>query len=91
MEQVAVFLKDLYMLEQKVKDLRISEDSARIVFDYYEQKLYEKHGMEDSMYRESFRYYMDDIRGLARIYEIIADSLSLEQRLAASKNDEPEE
>jgi hypothetical protein len=91
MEQVAVFLKDLYMLEQKVKDLRISDDSAKVVFDYYEQKLYEKHGMEDSLYRESFKYYMDDIRGLARIYEIIADSLSLEQRLAASKKDESEE
>jgi hypothetical protein len=84
-EKVAVFLKDLYMLEQKVNDLRITEDSAKIVFDHYEQKLYEKHGMEDSLYRESFQYYMDDIRSLAIIYEIIADSLSLEQRLSANK------
>ena len=38
--------------------------------------------MEDSLYRESFKYYMDDIKGLARIYEIIADSLSLEERLS---------
>ena len=91
MEQVAVFLKDLYMLEQKVKDLKITQDSAKIVFDHYEQKLYEKHGMEDSLYRESFKYYMDDIRGLARIYEIIADSLSLEQRLSAANRDQLEE
>ena len=88
MEQVAVFLKDLYLLEQKVKDLRLEDDSAKIVFDYYEQKLYEKHHMQDSLYRESFKYYMDDIRGLTKIYEIIADSLSLEERLSAPNDDE---
>ena len=84
MEQVAVFLKDLYILEQKVKDLNLKEDSSKIIFDHYERKLYEKHHMNDSVYRESFEYYMDDIQGLTRIYEIIADSLSLEERLAAA-------
>jgi hypothetical protein len=37
--------------------------------------------MNDSIYRESFKYYMDDINGLSKIYEIIADSLSLEERI----------
>jgi len=87
-EQVAVFLKDLYMLEQKVNDLKIREDSAKVVFAHYEQKLFEKHGMEDSLYRESFKYYMDDIRSMAGIYEIIADSLSLQQRLSATNSDD---
>ena len=82
MEQVAVFLKDLYVLEQKIKNLKLTKDSSQIVFDHYEKKLYEKHNMNDSLYVKSFRYYMDDIQGLTRIYEIIADSLSLEERLA---------
>ena len=81
MEQVAVFLKDLYMLETKVKNLNLMKDSAQVVFDYYEDILYKKHDMNDSLYRESFKYYMDDIKGLTRIYEIMADSLSLEERL----------
>ena len=85
MEQVAVFLKDLYILEQKIKELKLPNDSAKIVFAYYEAKLYEKHHMTDSLYRESFKYYMDDIKGLTRVYEIIADSLSLEERLIKDK------
>ena len=88
MEQVAVFLKDLYMLEQKIKELRLEKDSARVVFSYYEEQLYEKHEMTDSLYRESFTYYMDDIKGLSRIYEIIADSLSLEERLSKVKKED---
>jgi hypothetical protein len=79
------------MLESKVKDLRLKKDSTKIIFDYYEKKLYEEHSMTDSLYRESFKYYMDDIKGLSRIYEIIADSLSLEERLAAAKGKKPYE
>ena len=83
-EQVAVFLKDLYVLEQKIKDLKLDKDSAKIVFEYYENLLYEKHNMNDSIYRISFEYYIEDINSLSKIYEVIADSLSLEERLASS-------
>jgi hypothetical protein len=82
MEQVAVFLKDLYLLETKVKELKLKNDSAKVVFAYYENKLFEKHHMNDSVYRKSFNYYMSDIQGLSQIYEVIADSLSMEERLA---------
>ncbi len=82
MEQVAVFLKDLYMLETRVKELKLTNDSTKVIFAFYEKKLFEEHQMEDSLYRESFKYYMDDIKGLTHIYEIIADSLSLEERLS---------
>lgn len=85
MEQVAVYLKDLYLLEQKIKELKLDDDSAKVVFDHYEEKLFEKHQMNDSIYKLSFVYYMDDIKGLGKIYEIIADSLSLEERLFTSK------
>ncbi len=82
-EQVAVFLKDLYILEAQVKDLKVTKDSAQKVFDYYEKELLKKHNMEDSLYRESFKYYMDDVPGLTKVYEIIADSLSLAERVIA--------
>ena len=89
MEQVAVFLKDLYKLETKMKELKLTKDSTKIVFNYYENKLYAKHNLTDSLYRESFKYYMADIKGLTRIYEIIADSLSLEERLSTAKEKPP--
>ncbi len=79
------------MLETKVKNLNLEKDSAKVVFDYYENKLYKKHDMNDSLYRESFKYYMDDIKGLTRIYEIMADSLSLEERLVTGSEGVPED
>jgi hypothetical protein len=87
MEQVAVFLKDLYILEAQVKDLKLSDDSTKKVFAHYEKQLMEKHNLEDSIYRKSFLYYMDNVNGLTRVYEIIADSLSLEERLITSEEE----
>lgn len=90
MEQVATFLKDLYILETKLKELKLDDDSAKVVFAYYEDELLKKHNMTDSLYRKSFKYYMHDIKGLTEIYEIIADSLSLEERLATSDKKQSE-
>lgn len=81
MEQVAVFMKDVYLLQEQVKDLKLDDDSSKIVFKHYEDELFEKHNLDDSIYKESFKHYMDDVEGLAKIYEIIADSLSLEEKL----------
>jgi len=80
-EQVAVFMKDIYLLQERIKDLTLDDDSSEVVFKYYEQQLFEKHNMDDSIYKESFKYYMDDVAGLSKVYEIIADSLSLEEKL----------
>jgi len=85
MEQLAVFLKELYILESKLKGLKLSKDSTKVIFEFYEKQLYEKHNMVDSLYRESFQYYIDDVKAMSRIYEIIADSLSLEERLNKAK------
>ena len=85
-EQVAGFLKDLYILEAKVKELRLSDDSTKKVFAIYEQQLLEKHSFDDSLYRKSFLYYLGDVKGMARIYEIIADSLSLTERIEVGRD-----
>ncbi len=87
---MAVFLKDLYLLESKVKDLKLKKDSAKVIYDYYEKQLYAKHQMNDSIYRESFKYYVKDIDQLNDIYAIITDSLSLEERLAVPQEPTPD-
>ncbi len=91
MEQLAGFLKELYILEAKLKGLNLPKDSTKVIFAYYEKKLYKKHNMTDSLYRESFKYYVEDVKALSRIYEIIADSLSLEERLSEAKYSNPED
>lgn len=80
-KDVASFLVDLYILEAKVKNLKVSKDSSKVLFIIYEKKLYEKHEFDTSLYRASFEYFMEDPKGLTDIYSIVVDSLSLRERL----------
>lgn len=80
-KQIASYLVDLYILEAKVQNLKINKDSSKVIFKHYEKQLYEKHSMDDSLYRVSFEYYMNDPQGLTDIYSIVVDSLSLKERL----------
>ncbi len=84
-KEIASFLVDLYILEAKVKNLRVSKDSSKVLFTIFEKKLYEKHEFDDSVYRVSFEYYMEDPKGLTDIYSIVVDSLSLRERLLSNE------
>lgn len=80
-QQVAAFLMDLYLLEAKIKELRVSNDSAKMIFEHYEPKIFEQHQLDDSTYRMSFQYYLNDPKALSDIYSMLTDSLSLRERI----------
>lgn len=87
-EKIVPVLLDIYMAEGKVNDLRISHDSSVAIFDVYEDKIFEKHQIVDSVYRASMSYYFANPDQLEGIYETVLDSLNLrEQRLKESKDD----
>jgi hypothetical protein len=90
-QAVAAFLLDLYILESKVKDLGLDKDSLKIIFRHYEQQLYEKHELNDSLYQISFNYYLNDPDGLTEIYTALVDSLSLRERLLHSAPENPDD
>ncbi len=90
-QKIASVMKDLYILEAKIKELGIPKDSAKVIFKIYEKRIFEKHQVEDSIYRLSFKHYFNDPKALNDIYTILADSLSLEERLnSASSKDKTE-
>lgn len=80
-QQVADFLMDLYLLEARIKELRLSYDSSKMIFELYEPKIFEQHQFDDSIYRMSFQYYLNDPKALSDIYSMLTDSLSLRERI----------
>ena len=75
------FLIDLHIQESKVTISRMNKDSVRAFFPEVEQKLFEKHGIDDSLYLMSFEYYLREIQIMEEIYTAVVDSLSLRERL----------
>ena len=80
-EEMISFLIDLHIHETKATISRMNKDSIRAFFPEVEQHLFEKHGIDDSVYLLSFQYYLREIQVMEEIYTAIVDSLSLRQRL----------
>ena len=75
------FLIDVHLTEAKLNSLGIPTDSAKSLFNLYQKELYEKHGIDDSVYQVSHVYYLENPKKMTEIYAAVVDSLSLRERL----------
>lgn len=85
-QQMVDFLVDVHLLESQVKNLRIPADSSRIVYSFFERDLYDQHGFSDTVYLNSYNYYLDKPSQLKSIYDIVADSLKNKQEAFRAKD-----
>ena len=80
--QMADWMIDIYLAEARVQLIPIMRDSAYKIFVPYQDSLMRKKGLQDSVLRKSYQYYLEHSDELEALYDIVIDSLSLrEQRL----------
>ena len=87
-QEMIDFLIDLHIIEAKISLGRIPNDSIRLFFPVIEDSLYRKHNITDSLYKESYQYYLQHIRQMEDIYSAVVDSLSLRERIYSSSANE---
>jgi hypothetical protein len=88
-EKMALILSDIYVAEHKASNIGLKLDSSRNVMRHYELKTFEEHNTNDSIYKESFKFYLENPDQLESIYDIVIDTLSLrEQVINATKKDQ---
>ena len=87
-EQMVPILVDMYLAESKVNELKIKRDSALIIFQVYEERIYAKHNVSYDTYRASLAYYYDHPEVLENIYETVLDSLNLLETRYQEKDEE---
>lgn len=80
-EEMAEIMQDIYVLEFSINELPLPRDSAKMLYEYLENKYFLENNIDTTKYNASFDYYLNNPDQLADIYEILADSLSLEMRL----------
>lgn len=92
-EQMAAIMKDIYLLEFKITELRVRADSAAAVFEKYQREYFEQNNLDTGTYRASYEFYLSRPDLLEQVYAIIADSLSLKSRMeekAAEEQSSPQ-
>jgi len=81
-EQMVGRLADVYILEQKTMRLGQSSDSAVNAFNYMKTHVFKGIGVEDSVFRKSYDYYVDRPAELEKIYTALIDTLNLREQRA---------
>ncbi|VAW28474.1 hypothetical protein MNBD_BACTEROID06-1303 [hydrothermal vent metagenome] len=76
-EQMVNYLIQLHIAEAQVQNLRLKKDSSMIVFDIYEKYLLEKNELSDTLFVNSYNYYLKNPIELETIYEAVVDSISV--------------
>lgn len=80
-DKMVEVLVDIHMAEGMASSLSIPYDSSRKIYPIFEKEVFVKHNIEDSVYMESFEYYLRDTKAMERIYSRTIDSLALKEKI----------
>ena len=84
-EEMVQLLMDVYIAEQKVNRLGISQDSASMVFEVVKKDIFSAAKTKEPIFEKSFDYYFAHPDEMERIYTAVVDSLQLREQRAALK------
>lgn len=84
--QMATIMADLHVAEAQSDYEFPSRDSARIAFNILEKQIFANHGVVDSVFRQSYDYYLLHLKEMDQIYTGVIDTLNLRE-LKAQQQD----
>ncbi len=79
-DKMMEILTEFHLLESKIENLYIPNDSARMVYNHFEPQVFEKYGVDSANYMESLSFYLDHPELLHDIYEGVVDSLMVREK-----------
>lgn len=81
-DKMVSVIVDIHLAEGFVQSLPIPYDSSRKLYPALERDVFEKHAVTDSVYLESFQYYLRDAVFMERVYARVIDSLTVVEKRA---------
>ncbi|MCR9017213.1 DUF4296 domain-containing protein [Aquiflexum sp. XJ19-11] len=87
-DKMVEVLIDIHLAEGLVSSFPIHYDSSRVLYPYFENEVFLKHDVTDSVFKKSLEYYMLDIKTMDRIYARTIDSLHVVEK-ARNPNPNP--
>ena len=85
--EMVQIMEELYITEEKVNQLALSRDSAKIVFEVIGEKVFQSAFVSDTVFRKSFDYYMERPKEMELIYTALVDTLQLREQRAPFRLD----
>lgn len=80
-DKIVEVLVDIHMAEGLASSLPIPFDSSRKIYPILEKEVFIKHNIADSVFMESFEYYLRDAKVMEEIYSRTIDSLTIKEKI----------
>ncbi|NVJ87333.1 MAG: DUF4296 domain-containing protein [Algoriphagus sp.] len=84
-DEMVSILIDIHLTEGIASALPISYDSSQTVYSLMELEVFKKHGVEDSIFHESLRYYLQFPDEMDKLYARVIDSLVVKESAPESQ------
>lgn len=81
-------LIDIQITEGVASALPIAYDSSQVLYKLLEKEVFIKHQVEDSVFTQSLRYYLQYPSIMDKMYAQILDSLASKEIVGIKKDDE---
>ncbi|RIJ41782.1 DUF4296 domain-containing protein [Pontibacter oryzae] len=84
-------LADIHMTEALIESNVIYPDTALMVFNKEQEEIFEKYGVTSESFKETYRYYLQNLTEMDALYETVVDTLSLrETKIQIREGKKPE-
>jgi hypothetical protein len=78
-DQMVSILLDIQITEGIVSAMPVPYDSANVLYSLLEKEVFFKHGVTDSVFISSMKFYLEDAAMMEKIYGRIIDSLMVKE------------
>ena len=78
-------LADIHIAEAQVENMRLSPDTAKVVFDRLQADVLKKYGVPEKQFTKTYTYYLNHLNDLDKIYEGLVDTLTMREVQLSSK------
>ena len=78
-QQMVQILADVHIAEARIENHILYPDTALMVFNKEQKQILAQHGVDEEEFRKTYRYYLDNLGQMDRLYEIILDTLSVRE------------
>ena len=75
MEQMVNLHIEFHLAEARVRELRVPIDSGMMLYRYIKQDILAQRNLNDSLYEESYQWYLEHPIYFQQVYEQVIDSL----------------
>ena len=78
-------LADVHTAEATIEQQVVYPDTALMTFNYLQRQILEKHDVKEQDFRDTYNYYLQNLKEMDKLYEIVIDTLSVRESKARAK------